>query len=132
MTASRREFLQIVLAGAVQPVAPLRWSTPVATPDTPPYKVIFDHRFPDSVAFAETFNRLGTPVHGISGDVTALWYDALYFDWRAGKAPLAGLTTPDSLFCLEILARDAGLRVTERTVRADGLVSWTIGAQART
>jgi hypothetical protein len=125
---SRRELLQIGFAGvALQAVSSLAWPQTASAADITPDRVIFDHRFPSSVSFADSFARRGIAVHGIRGDITALWYDTLYFDWRERKAPLAGLTTAESLFCLEILARDAGMRVTERHVRADGLVSWSIG-----
>ena len=125
---TRRELLQIACAGvALQSVSSFGWPQPASAAALAPDRVIFDHRFPSSIVFAESFKRRGIAVHGIRGDVTALWYDTLYFDWRERKAPLAGLTTTESLFCLEILARDAGMRVTERHVRADGLVSWSIG-----
>lgn len=61
----------------------------------------------------------------ISGDVTSLWYDDLYFRWRNGFAVIAGLTGASALFCLEELAWDAGhgvvLRV-DHTREADGRV----------
>ncbi len=132
---SRREFLQIGLMGAaLVPVATVggRRLRPEATFDGPAapaplYKMIFDERFPASVAFAQDASRRGIPVHGIRGDITALWYHDLYFQWKDYPAPLAGMTTNESLFCLEMLARDAGLRVTARRVLDERLVSWSIG-----
>lgn len=59
--------------------------------------------------------------------LAALWYHDLYFRWRRGPAAIAGMTGEDSLFCLDLLARDAGLRVLDVGDPADGLVSWVIG-----
>jgi hypothetical protein len=124
----RRGFLQIGLAGAVSlPFAALgaRGLAPVVPLSY--YKAIFDERFPASIAWARDLDRRGVPVHGIRGDVTALWYHDLYFRWKRGPVRIAGVTTKESLFCLELLARDAGLRVIDRHERDDGLVAWSIG-----
>ena len=128
---SRRTFLQIALAGAT--LAPLAFRDALdrsAGASDHLHKAIFDRRFPAGIAFALDAERRGVPVHGIEGDVTALWYHDLYFAWRNGPAPIAGVTTAASLFCLETLARDAGLRVTERRSLDDNLVSWSIGPGA--
>src|SRR5262245_7559240 len=125
---SRRAFLEIGAMGAV--FLPVAFISPLpSAPETaaPLYKAIFDERFPASVAFARDLNRRGVPVHGIRGDITALWYHDLYFQWKKGPAPIDGVTTSESLFCLELVARDAGLRVTRRQELGDGLVSWSIG-----
>jgi hypothetical protein len=98
----------------------LRWTTPL-------YKVVFDERFPSSVAFGDEWASHGIQTHAINGDVTALWYHDLYFRWKKGPAAIAGMTTRESLFCLDLLARDAGLRLIGRQERGDGLVAWTIG-----
>jgi hypothetical protein len=123
---SRREFLQISLTGgALLAIS----DVPHAFGTDPPggvYKAIFDQRFPESLAFANDMRRRGIPTHGISGDVTALWYHDLHFAWQNGPIELAGVTTQESLFCLETLARDAGHRVTARRTKDNGLVSWTI------
>ena len=125
---SRREFLQLALAGsALVPLGALDRASPrIATPYAI-YKVIFDERFPTSVSLARTLAPPGIPLQGISGDVTALWYHDLYFRWRTGPVQIAGVTTKESLFCLEILARDAGQCVTKRRVINRDLVSWSIG-----
>jgi hypothetical protein len=129
--ASRRTFLQIALGGATLAPLAVRDALDRSAGASPRlYKAIFDRRFPASIAFALDAERRGVPVHGIAGDVTALWYHDLYFAWRRGPAPIAGVTTEASLFCLEMLARDAGLRVTGRRSLADNLVSWSIGPGA--
>ena len=122
---SRREFLQAGLTGAALlavPALPM-----LVRSDRRFYKAIFDQRFLDGVAFARDMRRSGVPIHAITGDVTALWYDDLHFAWANGPLEIVGMTTASALFCLETLARDAGHRVTSRQTLDNGLVSWTIG-----
>lgn len=98
---------------------------------TPLYKVIFDERFPASVAFADHVRREGMPVHGIRGDITALWFHDLDLRWKQGPAAISGLTDANALFCLDLLARDKGMRVKARTEWPDGLVAWVIAPRVR-
>ena len=78
------------------------------------YKVVVDSRFAESVAFAREAARSGVALARISGDVTDLWFNDLDLRWKAGPVAVAGLTGADSLFCLERLGWDAGLRVVFR------------------
>jgi hypothetical protein len=127
---TRREFLQSTLAASALPMAvamAARADTPAAgTPagadtgastdatDAQPvcalYKVIYDARFVASRAFAEHAVRRGLPIHEIAGDVTAVWFNDLHPRWQQGAAPIAGLTAPGALFCLERLAWDHRMR----------------------
>jgi hypothetical protein len=130
---SRREFLHAGVAGAiVLGVAPRVWSEPHPAQAEPFYKVIFDERFPASAAHARALGGTRMSMHGIRGDVTSLWYRDLYFQWKKQPAQIAGVTTRDSLFCLEILARDAGLFVITRQSVDNDLVLWSIGPRPRT
>ena len=79
-----------------------------------PYKVIYDERFQDSLAFATAAQDLGASIHAIRGDVTDVWYNDLYHEWKKGPAPIMGMTTTDALFCLQILAQDQRMRVVLR------------------
>ncbi len=78
------------------------------------YKIIYDSRFPVSVRFAGQARQSGIPLAAITGDITHLWYDDLYHHWKSGGRPIAGLIAAPSLFCLDLLARDQGLRVVHR------------------
>jgi hypothetical protein len=130
---TRRELLRIGLtSGALGALPPAAMFAGPSVASHPLHKAIFDDRFTRSVAFARAWHRMGAPVHAIRGDVTSLWYDDLYFAWKNGPIELAGMTTAESLFCLETLARDAGHRVTSRQTHEDGLVSWTIGPRGGT
>lgn len=97
----------------------------------PLYMAVFDERFPKSRALAGELAGPFTPLAAVRGDVTALWYHDLYFAWRKRPQPIAGVTSAESLFCLELLARDVGLHVTRRQVVDAKLVSWSIGPSAR-
>ncbi|MBI4266417.1 MAG: hypothetical protein HY657_18755 [Acidobacteria bacterium] len=114
--ASRREFLQLALAASAVPLAargvlaaPAGWADESTAP-TPLYAVVFDERYPASRAFAGEAKRLGLSTRGIGGDVTRLWFDDLDRRWRQEPAAIAGLTTYGALFCLDVLARDYGMR----------------------
>jgi hypothetical protein len=125
---SRRQVLQIGLTGAaLLPVA--RYASAwLSTAEAEPfYAVIFDERFPKSRLLASEIAGPSATLAAIRGDVTALWYHDLYFAWQRHAAPVAGVTSAGSLFCLELLARDAGMRVTHRQVVDGDLVSWAIG-----
>lgn len=115
---NRRQFLQIGIAATFASQT-LRAAEAALTLDGAAaavrlYKVLYDVRFPDSVAFAHRATALGAVTHAIEGDMTRFWYDDLYHRWRSGAAAIAGLTAHGPLFCLERLAWDHGMRVVFR------------------
>ena len=137
----RRQFLTLGLAASALPlVVPrvLDAALPVleapSTESIAVYKVLYDVRFPASVAFARRAVARGVAVHAMEGDVTQFWYDDLYHRWRQGAAAIAGLTAYGALFCLERLAWDQRMRVvsrTEHTNAGEPLYSWLIAPVAR-
>jgi len=118
--ASRREFLQVGIAALALPISAHAALSPAAArPEnavsvTPLYKVIFDERFPASVAFGAEARNKGLPTHSIQGDITDLWFHDLDAQWKKQPAAIAGLTAQGALFCLERLAWDHGMRVVFR------------------
>jgi hypothetical protein len=124
--STRREFLQGSVVAAALPFVSAAGieRPPLAT--SPIYKVIFDERFAASVAFANQARLDGLPVHGIRGDITALWFHDLDLRWKQGPAAIAGMTDANALFCLDLLARDKGMHVASREERPGGLVAWVI------
>jgi hypothetical protein len=132
--ASRREFIQAGIAASVLPmIVSAREITRQSFFGAQSfYKVIFDQRFPASVAFAREMKQLGATVHGIEGDITDLWFHDLHAAWTKQPVPIAGLTAHGPLFCLERLAWDHGMRVTFRAelplpdADAEPLYSWII------
>jgi|WetSurMetagenome_2_1015567.scaffolds.fasta_scaffold96962_2 hypothetical protein len=130
--ATRRELLKAGAAGSVLPLSGLasmaRASEPLAV-----QRAVYDDRFAEGLAFAREAGGRGWPLRAIRGDVTDLWFHDLHGLWKQGPAPVAGLTARDSLFCLERLAWDAGLRVVSREEAAGSpLVSWLIAPPLRT
>ncbi|MGH9641661.1 MAG: hypothetical protein ACRD3Q_04495 [Terriglobales bacterium] len=109
---NRREFLQLGAVALTLPLSPrgTLWPARSVAADGSAfeslYKVVFDGRFPASVAFANEAKRLGARVHGIRGDITDLWFHDLYPGWKQGPAAIAGLTAHGAIFCLERLAWD--------------------------
>ena len=109
---NRRELLKIGLAAAALPVA--AQAALVETHRVPLYKVLYDTRFPASVAFARRAAVGGLAIQAMAGDMTPFWYDDLYHRWQKGPAAIAGLTAHGALFCLERLAWDQRMRVVYR------------------
>jgi hypothetical protein len=98
----------------------------------PPFRAIYDERFPDGRRFASDASSRGWVTRAIRGDVTNVWFHELAVRWKQGPAAIAGLTTEQSLFVLERLSWDVGMRVTERdTDGATQLVRWRISLPTR-
>lgn len=126
---TRRDFLQFGIAASALPFAETALSSMSTAPAEPlvmPFhKIVFDERFPESVAFARHMQRLGATVHGISGDITDLWYNELHHLWVQEPVAVGGLTAHGPLFCLERLAWDHRMRIVyraEHRARADGRI----------
>ncbi len=125
---SRREFLKV---GLVAPALPMAASAELAAdeetlPAIPLYKVLYDTRFPASVAFARRSSARGFAVQAMRGDMTEFWYGDLYHRWQKEPAAIAGLTAHGALFCLERLAWEQRMRVVfrgEHSLAATGSVA---------
>ncbi len=86
-----------------------------------PVQAIYDSAYPESLAFANTFERSNsdTTAKDIQSDLGKLWYEQLRSQLLADRRPIIGLTTRLDLFCLEELARDVGMKV---NLRVDHLI----------
>lgn len=73
--------------------------------------VIFDQRFLKARDFALQAQEAGLDCAAIEGDITHLYFHDLSLRWNRGPTTIAGLSTKASLFCLEMLARDRGMRL---------------------
>jgi hypothetical protein len=120
--SNRREFLLGSLAGggalalaaagaARAESGAVAGSSGTARGPAPPYRLIIDGRFEVTRGLADAARAHGVATRIIAGDVTDVWFNELALRWRAGPAPIAGLTTVGALFCLERLAWDAGMRL---------------------
>jgi hypothetical protein len=87
--------------------------------------IVFNDLFPQARAFAAGLARQRTRALPIAGDPGRLWYETLRGLIADGQRRIAGLTTHTDLFILETLAREKGLRVSQREP-AGRLVSWVL------
>lgn len=130
---TRRDVVLGGIATTSLPLLAVAAMKPAAAQREPRYyKVIYDERFPESVAFANRAGARGLAVHAIQGDMTAVWYHDLQPAWKRKPVAIAGMTAHGPLFCLERLAWDFGMRVTMRKPHADGLIAWVIEPGQRT
>ena len=129
---NRRDLIKAGLVGAALPLA--TGGTGHAATAMPPviHRAIYDERFAEARAFALDAARRGWSTVAIRGDVTDVWFHDLSQRWKQGPSAIAGVTAHNSLFVLERLAWDAGLRVTARAELKDApLVSWIISPVRR-
>lgn len=113
---TRRTFVQAgVAAGSLVATLPAAGSAPIRQrqPVTPFYRVLVDPRFVAARRFASAIPP-GTAVSAVGANITDLWYRDLAPRWRHEAAPVAGMTVYPAFFALEMMARDAGLRVALR------------------
>jgi len=110
---SRREFLQGATLAAVPLVAGVPGIARADTGEITAYHaVLIDDRHAAARAFGAALAGRGSRVLPVlHGDVTALWLGEIGPAWRRAPVPVAGLTRPGVLFCLEQLAWAQGLRV---------------------
>ncbi len=122
---NRRKFIGaggIALAFAAAPVS---WG--LARDSQAPYRAIYDERYEAGRAFAVEASGRAWATRAIRGGITTVWFRELAPRWRMSPAPVMGVTTPQTLFVLERLAWDAGMRVTSRNISATtSVVRWVI------
>jgi hypothetical protein len=120
---TRRQFVGAGAAAVAAAAVPVALSPRLPTP----YRAIFDERFEAGRRFGADALSRGWVTRAIRGDVTHVWFHELSLRWKRGPAPIAGLTTAGSLFVLERLSWDVGMRVTVRQAHAaTDLVHWLI------
>jgi hypothetical protein len=95
-------------------------------------QVFFDARRPHALAFAETARQLGARTRAIWGDAGDPWHQEIFRRWGTRRTPLAGITDFRSLFLLQIMAADVGLRPVLRIhhgARGESAVHEAFGAR---
>lgn len=104
--ANRRTFLKCSMAAGalIRPIS-------VQGSVVPYYKAVFDERFEEPRMFASAMAARRIPTVAIRGDITNVFFHDLDLQWKHGPVQIAGYTTPASLFCLDLLARDRGMRL---------------------
>jgi hypothetical protein len=106
---NRREFLQAGIAASLLPLLSSKPWSAAAPRDFD--MVVFDQRFPKARDFALQAREAGLDCVAIEGDITHLYFHELSLRWNRGPTTITGLSTKASLFCLEMLARDRGMRL---------------------
>jgi hypothetical protein len=109
MSITRRAVLQGAILGAcslrVWPASRLRPGERLTVE-----QVIFDARRYHALAFAAAAQRHGASARAFCGDVAQAESHDLFAGLRTRKTAVAGLTDFPSLFLLQAMAADAGLR----------------------
>jgi hypothetical protein len=106
---NRRQFLQAGISALLLPPLSRRSLAPRVPKSFD--QVVFDQRYLKARNFAEKARQAGLECAAIEGDVTALYFHNLALRWSRGPSTIAGLSTIASLFCLDLLARDRGMRL---------------------
>jgi hypothetical protein len=124
---SRRDLIESAVQGAALALGP--WPCLPGARDRGLFCVLFDASSPAGSAFGAELAAQGLPSLPIKRDVTEVWYSQLSPRWRQGALPLgvAGLTDYATLFCLERLGWDHGLRL---IYRGEHRVATHLGSQA--
>lgn len=134
MKVSKRDFVKgaaatavvIATASTVAHPAPGMTGNDTGTTRAQPFDlIIFNDLFPQARSFADGHSAQGTRALPIAGDAGRLWYETLRGLVADGHRRIAGLTTHTDLLILETLARDKGLRVSQREPLGR-LVSWVL------
>lgn len=129
--ATRRTFLIGMTASAAVPEAALGRSPAAMATGHPLRLMIYDERFAQARAAAERARTRGLATRAFRGEISSLWHETLTPALSGGTAPLAGLTSVGTLFCLERMAWDMGYRVMFRIDHADrGALGWRHAAPA--
>ncbi len=127
--ANRRQVIQgAAVVAALDPLAAPPASA--APSEVRPQVFLADVRFPEGVDFAARARKQGRVVHLHDGDLTAVWRNDLEQRWNAAPLAIAGLTTPESLHLIELLAAGRRARVVYRSGEG-ALVSWVIAPVGR-
>jgi hypothetical protein len=109
MNFNRRKFLQLgATSMAALPLTGHAFSHGfvVNSKTVPFYKVVYDENFKDCLNFAEEAQKLGAATHGISGDVSALWFQDIKPLLQDAPGIVAGLTRESSALYIGALARE--------------------------
>jgi predicted secreted Zn-dependent protease len=127
---NRRAFIRNGASLAMVAALPLPGSAIAAARSTTPHRasfVIVDSSLDTGAAFAAAVAAEGRTVRVFSRDVAGLWMREIEPLLRAGPVMMTGHTSPATLFCLDLLARDYGAR-TVRCVDFGASVTWVISS----
>lgn len=75
------------------------------------HRVLVDGRYPAAREFGRAFATEAPGLATFDGDLSAVWLEEIYPQWRVRPLAIAGLTHHRALICLASFARGHGLRV---------------------
>jgi hypothetical protein len=110
----RRSVLKLGAASAMGALVGMPSPALLAVEGSAPsliHGAVFSARFQPAVYFAEELLRRRVLTFSAADDIAKLWYRDLLGGLSQHRGPIAGLTDRVTLFCLEELARSAGLGV---------------------
>ena len=113
----RRSVLKIGAVSALGALVGITSRTRLAARASSPsliHGAVFSAQFQPAVDFAGELLRRRVLTFSATYDIAKLWYRDLPGALSQPRGPIAGLTDRVTLFCLEELARSAGLRVRYR------------------
>src|SRR3972149_7501239 len=114
---NRRSFLKLGVATATLPLAGYGVHGAMAgSVREPGHAILIDSRYPESRDFAAQFDSIDTVQLAGADALAQHWYGDLRPALQRLPLNLVGLTGGDTLFCLEMLARE--LRMKARLVFA--------------
>jgi len=123
---SRRTFIQSGIAVSALAASPFTARAALA----PQCKILFERELDESAAFRTEAERRGATTQATRSDIGNLWMFDMEPQLQQGPAAaVAGLMSAGPLFCLELLARDYGLRLVyriEHTRAASGRIEHTL------
>lgn len=88
--------------------------------------VVYNNLYPQACAFAASLTAQSVRSLAVEGDAGRLWYGTLRTLVDGGARRIAGMTTYTDLLILETLARDKGLRPSQRDRAGRLLLSWIL------
>ena len=125
---NRRHFCaaSAALAGLTAvPLARAGAGEPTDSQATAAGLVIVDRSLPQAAGYAAAAMLQGD-VRLFERDAAGLWMREIEPRLRAGPVAIGGLTGRGTLFCLELMARDYGAEVVQRSVAGADAVWWRI------
>ncbi|TAJ93859.1 MAG: hypothetical protein EPO31_06675 [Gammaproteobacteria bacterium] len=108
---NRRSFLKLGVATAALPLAGYGIHNALAGPVRKlDHTILIDSRYPESRDFAAQFDSINTVQLAGADALAQYWYGELRPALRGTPLNLVGLTGGDTLFCLEMLARELRMK----------------------
>lgn len=113
---NRRQFIEAGIGSTLTAGCLPGIAAELLPPRPLPFRdVIIDSRYAVAADLGALLKAQGATLLAITGDITDLWSRHLRTDWQCQPQALAGMTAEDSLFTLQLVAQDAGLRLMHRT-----------------